>query len=157
MLKICIMKRICLIMAALLVGLSSMSAKKTKETKSDLVGIWQQVRNIEHGDGKVNIVFNPVLKIIEKDGTFSTMFVNSPQSAGTITQKGTFAVQNDSLYSETVKAHFMPDNHASRRVLEKCMMLPEGVRREAMYAKGRYIDIETYAITEKDYKKITNR
>ena len=56
-----------------------------------------------------------------------------------------------------IEAHFMPDNHASRRVLEKCMMLPEGVRREAMYAKGRYIDIETYAITEKDYKKITNR
>ena len=103
------MKRICLIMAALLVGLSSMSAKKTKETKSDLVGIWQQVRNIEHGDGKVNIVFNPVLKIIEKDGTFSTMFVNSPQSAGTITQRGTFTVKNDSLYSETVKAHFMPE------------------------------------------------
>jgi len=36
-------------------------------------------------------------------------------------------------------------------------MQPEGVRREAMYAKGRYIDIETYAMTAADYKKITNR
>ena len=96
-------------MVALLVGMGSVSAKKSKEVKSDLVGIWQQVRNIEHEDGKMNLVFNPVLKIIEKDGAFSTMFVNSPQSAGTITQKGTFAVQNDSLYSETVKAHFMPE------------------------------------------------
>ncbi len=56
-----------------------------------------------------------------------------------------------------IEAHFMPENNSSRRVLEKCMMQPEGVRREAMYAKGRYIDIETYAITAADYKKITNR
>ena len=76
------MKRICLIMAALLIGLGNVSARKSKEVKSDLVGIWQQVRNINKADGKVNIVFNPVLKIIEKDGVFSTMFVNSPQSAG---------------------------------------------------------------------------
>lgn len=103
------MKRICLIVVALIVGLGSMSAKKTKEVKSDLVGIWQQVRSIDHVDDNVNIVFGPVLKIMEKDGTFLTMFVNSPQSAGTITQRGTFAVQNDSLYSETVKAHFMPE------------------------------------------------
>ncbi len=56
-----------------------------------------------------------------------------------------------------IEAHFMPENNSSRRVLEKCMMQPEGVRREAMYAKGRYIDIETHAITAADYKKITNR
>ena len=99
------MKRICLIMAALLIGLGSVSAKKSKEVKSDLVGIWQQVRNISKVDGKVNIVFSPVLKMIEKDGSFSTMFVNSPQSAGTITQRGTYAVQNDSLYQETIKEH----------------------------------------------------
>ena len=103
------MKRICLIMAALLIGLGSVSAKKSKEVKSDLVGIWQQVRNISKVDGKVNIVFSPVLKMIEKDGSFSTMFVNSPQSAGTITQRGTYAVQNDSLYQETIKEHFMPE------------------------------------------------
>ena len=103
------MKRICLIMAALLIGLGSVSAKKSKEVKSDLVGIWQQVRNISKVDGKVNIVFSPVLKMIEKDGSFSTMFVNSPQSAGTITQRGAYAVQNDSLYQETIKEHFMPE------------------------------------------------
>ena len=56
-----------------------------------------------------------------------------------------------------IEAHFMPENHSSRRVLEKCMMQPEGVRREAMYAKGRYIDISTCAILAKDYKKIINR
>ena len=96
-------------MAALLIGLGSVSAKKSKEVKSDLVGIWQQVRNISKVDGKVNIVFSPVLKMIEKDGSFSTMFVNSPQSAGTITQRGTYAIQNDSLYQETIKEHFMPE------------------------------------------------
>ena len=103
------MKRICLIMAALLIGLGNVNARKSKEVKSDLVGIWQQVRNINKADGKVNIVFNPVLKIIEKDGVFSTMFVNSPQSAGTITQKGTFMVKNDSLYQETINEHFMAE------------------------------------------------
>ena len=63
----------------------------------------------------------------------------------------------EALELNRIEAHFMPGNNASRRVLEKCMMQPEGVRREAMYAKGRYIDIETYAMTAADYKKITNR
>ena len=63
----------------------------------------------------------------------------------------------EALYLNRIEAHFMPENRASRRVLEKCMMTPEGVRRESMYAKGRYIDIETYGITAGDYKKITKR
>lgn len=62
----------------------------------------------------------------------------------------------EALGLNRIEAHFMPDNRASRRVLEKCLMRPEGVRREAMYAKGGYIDIETYAMTANDYKKITN-
>jgi ribosomal-protein-alanine N-acetyltransferase len=63
----------------------------------------------------------------------------------------------EALELNRIEAHFIPDNHSSRRVLEKCMMRPEGVRREAMYVKGGYVDIETYAMTARDYKKITNR
>lgn len=61
----------------------------------------------------------------------------------------------EALMLNRIEAHFMPENSSSRRVLEKCLMHPEGVRREAMYAKGRYIDIETYAVTAAEYKNIT--
>ena len=100
------MKRFCFVVMALLVGLSSVSAKKRKEVNSDLVGIWQQVGKMGSEDGKMTIAYNPVLKIIEKDGTFSTMFVFSQQSAGSITQKGTFEITNDSIYTETIQEHF---------------------------------------------------
>jgi ribosomal-protein-alanine N-acetyltransferase len=63
----------------------------------------------------------------------------------------------EALELNRIEAHFIPENQSSRRVLEKCMMRPEGVRREAMYVKGGYVDIETYAMTARDYKKITNR
>lgn len=53
-----------------------------------------------------------------------------------------------------IEAHFMPDNSASRRVAEKCGMHFEGVHKEAMLAKGRYIDIEIYAINYTEYKRL---
>ena len=107
------MKRFCFIMLALLMGLSSVSAQKRKKVKSDLVGIWQQVGKMGHKDGKITIAYNPVLKIIDKDGTFSTMFVFSQQSAGSITQRGTYEIQNDSLYTETIREHFIRDVEGS--------------------------------------------
>ena len=62
----------------------------------------------------------------------------------------------EALRLNRIEGNFMPENHSSRRVLEKCGMRSEGIRRQAMYAKSNYIDIETCAITYSDYKTITS-
>lgn len=95
------MKRVLLVMAALLIGFGSVGAKR-KEVKSDLVGVWQQAGTV---DGKLKT--NPVLKIIDADGTFSTMFVYNAQMSGRMTQKGTYKIYSDSLYKETITNHFI--------------------------------------------------
>lgn len=99
-----IMRRILLVLAALIIGLGSVSAKKRKEVKNDLVGVWQQVNTSPYTKGQ----YRPILKIIDKDGTFSTMFIYQNQMLGRVTQKGTFKVQNDSVYTETIKQHMFP-------------------------------------------------
>ena len=56
-----------------------------------------------------------------------------------------------------IEAKFMIENNQSRRVLEKCGMKPEGIKREGIYAKGRYRDVEIYSITKSDYEKLKSR
>lgn len=91
-------------MVALLISIGNVSAKKRKEVKNDLVGVWQQVSITPYTTGK----YRPILKIIDKDGTFCTMFIYQNQMLGRVTQKGTFKVQNDSVYTETIKQHMFP-------------------------------------------------
>ena len=43
-----------------------------------------------------------------------------------------------------------PDNTASRRIAEKCGFRHEGTARGAWYNKGRYQDVEIYAIVHDD-------
>ena len=62
----------------------------------------------------------------------------------------------EALRLNRIEGNFMPENHASRRVLEKCGMRSEGIRRQAVYAKSNYIDIEISAMTYSDYKTITS-
>ena len=119
------MKRLCFIMMALLIGLSSVGAKKRREIKSDLVGIWQQVGKMSNEDGKMTIAYNPVLKLIDKDGTFSTMFVFSQQTVGSITQKGTYEITNDSIYTETIREHFIHDIEGSSVTIKYHFADPE--------------------------------
>ena len=47
-------------MAALLIGIGSVSAKKRKEVKNDLVGVWQQVSVTPYAKGQ----YRPILKIV---------------------------------------------------------------------------------------------
>ena len=96
------MKRFLLVLTALLIGLGSVSAKKRKEVKSDLIGVWQQAGTV---DGKLQA--RPILKIIDADGTFSTMFVYNGNSSGRMTQLGTYKIMNDSIYKETITNHFI--------------------------------------------------
>ncbi len=43
-----------------------------------------------------------------------------------------------------------PDNHASRRLAEKCGFKHEGTARGAWYNKGKHQDVEIYAILHED-------
>ena len=51
-----------------------------------------------------------------------------------------------------IEASYMPENCASRRVMEKCGMTFEGIRRGLRLVKGSYIDVGTYAILAEDYQ-----
>ena len=44
-------------------------------------------------------------------------------------------------------------NPSSGRVMEKCGMQKEGVLRQRLYNKGRYVDVALYAILKQDYEK----
>lgn len=50
-----------------------------------------------------------------------------------------------------VEARYMPQNVASRHVMEKCHMQFEGIKREGMYIKGVYQDVGTCAILRNEY------
>lgn len=52
-----------------------------------------------------------------------------------------------------IEAVYMPENLASRRVMEKCGMTFEGIRRRARFVKGTYVDVGVYAILAEEYSK----
>lgn len=52
-----------------------------------------------------------------------------------------------------VEARCLPENIGSARVLEKSGMNFEGILRQHMYIKGRYIDLKMYAIVRSDWSK----
>ena len=45
----------------------------------------------------------------------------------------------------------MVGNEASRRVMEKCGMIFEGIHREAIYVKDTYHDVGVCALLREDY------
>lgn len=58
------------------------------------------------------------------------------------------------LLLNRIEAKIMSDNYASKVVAKKCGMRFEGVNVESIYAKGRYIDVDVFAITKSEYKKL---
>ena len=60
----------------------------------------------------------------------------------------------DRLNLNRIEGRYMVENAASRRVMEKCGMRFEGVRREGMLIKGKYRDIGVCSILNKEF--VTN-
>ncbi|MBR5303098.1 MAG: GNAT family N-acetyltransferase [Clostridia bacterium] len=52
-----------------------------------------------------------------------------------------------------IEAQHELTNPSSGRVMEKCGMVKEGVLRQRLYNKGRYVDVALYAIVKQDYEK----
>ena len=50
-----------------------------------------------------------------------------------------------------IEAQHETTNPASGAVMRKCGMVHEGTLRQRLYNKGRYVDVELYAILRKDY------
>ena len=71
-----------------------------------------------------------------------------PEAARRVMQFG-FSVLN----LHRIEAHFMVENTASQRVMEKLGMTFEGVRRQAMLVKGQYRDIGTCAILASEFRQ----
>ena len=53
-----------------------------------------------------------------------------------------------------IEAQHELTNPSSGRVLEKCGMQKEGILRQRLYNKGKYVDVALYAIVHSDYQKI---
>lgn len=56
----------------------------------------------------------------------------------------------DTMDVNRIEAQHELDNPASGRVMEKCGMVKEGVLRQRLYNKGRFVDVALYAILRED-------
>jgi len=52
-----------------------------------------------------------------------------------------------------IEARYMIENDASRKVMERCFMKPEGVLRSFVYCKHKYRDIGVYSILSDEYNE----
>ena len=57
----------------------------------------------------------------------------------------------NTLLLNRIECRFIPENLASRRVMEKNGMIFEGIRRQGMLIKGRYCDIGICSVLKDDY------
>ena len=56
-----------------------------------------------------------------------------------------------------IEAKYMTDNLGSKRVTEKCGMREEGILRQSVYAKGRYVDVCLCSILVDEYKRLVSK
>jgi ribosomal-protein-alanine N-acetyltransferase len=60
----------------------------------------------------------------------------------------------DGLDLNRVEAQHETTNPASGAVMRKCHMVKEGTLRSRLFNKGRYMDVDLYAILRKDYNRL---
>ncbi len=56
-----------------------------------------------------------------------------------------------------IEARFIVGNKATRRVMEKCGMRFEGIRRGSAFVKGSYVDVGSYAILKNEYIRMVEK
>ena len=59
----------------------------------------------------------------------------------------------NSLNLNRIEAQHETDNPASGAVMRKCGMVKEGTLRQRLLNKGKFVDVDLYAILRKDYTK----
>ncbi len=91
----------------------------------------------------------------EQDNYGEIGYVVSPayQNMGIATEAVTKVLEFgfDVLKLNRIEARFMIENSASRKIMEKVGMTFEGVLRESMYIKGRYVSVGIFSILRSEY------
>ena len=59
----------------------------------------------------------------------------------------------DHLSLNRIEAQHETTNPASGAVMRKCLMQKEGTLRSRLYNKGKYVDVDLYAILKRDYDR----
>ncbi len=95
--------------------------------------------NIESNSAEIGYVLNP---------DFWGLGI-APEAAVTIMQYGFL-----NLRLHRIEAKYMIGNDKSRRVMEKIGMQFEGVSRDSMHVKGRYVSIGTCAILRGEFMRM---
>ena len=101
-------------------------------------------------------------------GTIGFMWIQSDNSAaevgyslsrdfwnrGVMTEalKAVIAHGFSGMHLNRIEAQHETGNPASGAVMRKCGMTHEGTLRQRLYNKGRYVDVELYAILKKEWK-----
>ena len=63
----------------------------------------------------------------------------------------------ESMHLNRIEAQHETTNPASGAVMRKCHMQHEGTLRSRLFKKGRYVDVDLYAILRKDYNRANAR
>ena len=59
----------------------------------------------------------------------------------------------EEMHLNRIEAIHETDNPASGAVMRKCGMLHEGTMRSKLINKGKFVDVELYAILRRDFQK----
>lgn len=91
--------------AALLLTASPMTAKEKKNTSKNpltekLTGVWQMCRILKTGDGEKTILYAPMFKVLNADGTFFNLQQMDDKSPGALFATGTWEVRSEATYAE---------------------------------------------------------
>jgi thiol-disulfide isomerase/thioredoxin len=91
--------------AALLLTASPMTAKEKKNTSKNpltekLTGVWQMCRVLKTGDGEKTILYAPMFKVLNADGTFFNLQQMDDKSPGALFATGTWEVRSEATYAE---------------------------------------------------------
>lgn len=138
------------------------------QTRSYLRFILRQYRNGE--PASYGIVLKETGKVI---GTIGFMWLNDENRSAEIGYSLSRAYWNQGLMTEClhaildlgfrtlrlnrIEAQHDTRNPASGRVMQHCGMTLEGTLRQRIYNKGRYVDVDVYAIVLSDYNRMMEK
>ena len=98
-----------------------------------------------------------LLKFDEEAGTCSFAYMIGDdfwgKGYGTQALKAALGFGFEQMELNAVEADHMSANPASGAVMRKCGMVKEGTLRQRMMNKGRFVDVDLYAILRNDYLK----
>jgi ribosomal-protein-alanine N-acetyltransferase len=61
----------------------------------------------------------------------------------------------EQLRLHRIEAGIMPVNIGSKRVVEKCGFTFEGIMRKSLLVEGRWVDLESWAMLDEDWERLT--